>query len=257
MNHLNWEKYFDGIWCLDYIPHLTRKNQICKEFDRIGISKHINFKFHETFPSYYDKFLYEHLLKENKLDKNFTQTPGSLNASLGHYSIIKKSILYKYERILIIENDVRFLNDINIIENTLNNLPIDYNIILFDYFVHCNMNEFKNYKKINNYYSEYNNLASTGCYSLDLKAMQVFEHLYEEKIYPADVYTSKFDFRGILKKAFTPHNIACQLTYNSAMNCSNGDLMAVHNMYKKVNLNYNEYNMNDGKPYNYGDILNE
>ena len=41
------------------------------------------------------------------------------------------------------------------------------------------------------------------------------------------------------------------------MNCLSDNILSLHNAYKKTNLNYDEYNMNDGKPYKYGDVINE
>ncbi len=257
MNKIDWTKYFDAIWCVNYKPHKVRYELIKKEFERIGILDHPNFKFHETFPSIYDKYFYNKLLADRLINPAFILSEKNINAAMGHYACIKKSLLDNYEHILIIEDDIRFLKDLDMIKNILDNIPSDYDIILYDYFMHCSEKEFENYKKTqtNQYYYHYNNLSSVGCYALSKKALQLFEKLYEKIIFPPDVYTSKFGFSDSLVKYFTLKNMACQVIFSDSLSVTPGSVNGIHDMYKRSNINYDEYNMNDGKPYTFGDFI--
>lgn len=257
---MNWTKYFDAIWCIDYKPMKLRKQLILKQFERVGILNHPNFKFHQTFSSPFDNMLYQKMVQSGKIIKQYQYNQQIMNASLGHYACTKKSLIDNYNRILIIENDIRFLKDINKIQEYLNNLPNDYDIILFDYFQHCSNQEFEQYKnkhKINNFFAQYINLSSAGCYSLSNKGMKIFSQLYETKFCASDVLLAKIDLSNLLKKCFTIKPLACQVTFSNCLNCRGKQYNVIHNVYKKNNLDYNNYNMNEGKPYNYGDYINE
>ena len=251
---IDWTKYFDRIWCVSFIPYAKRRDAIKREFDRIGISRHPNFQWNLTFDSPYFSMCKRVLDANPSIGKLHSTT--ELKCWAGHYSCIKKSVLFGDERVLIIEDDSRFLNDVSRIKLILEKMPKDYDIVLFDHFVNVPQGVYENYKsrKVNEFYSEYEDLDSCGCYSLSRKALLKLESLYDTMIIPADNYTSKISVPE-LKKCFSLTNLSCQATYSSSMSVSNAGVNTIHRVYAKSNIIYSEYNMNDGKPYNYGDFI--
>lgn len=253
---IDWTKYFDRIWCISFIPYRSRREAIKREFDRIGISKHPKFEWNLTFDSPYFKMCKTVLDANPPLGKLHSDT--ELKCWAGHYSCIKRSVLFGDERILIIEDDSRFLNDISRIKLILENMPNDYDIVMFDHSVNVPKNVYDDYKnrKVNGFYSEFEDLSSTGCYSLSRKALLKLESLYDSFIIPTDNYFSKLGDIG-LKKCFSLTNLSCQATYSSSMSVVNAGINTIHSVYAKSNIVYSDYNMNDGKPYTYGSYIME
>lgn len=127
---LDWTKYFDAIWCISYLPYKTRKELMTKQLDRVGILDHPNFNWNITFDSPYYEYLFNQLKTTNKL--SYISKLSEVKCALGHYSCIKKSQNQGYNKILILQDDVRFLKDLNQIELILNNRPENVDVIMFD-----------------------------------------------------------------------------------------------------------------------------
>ena len=250
---IDWTKYFDRIWCISYIPYAKRRDAIKREFDRIGISDHPNFEWNLTFDSPYFHMCKRVLDANPSLGRLLSDT--ELKCWAGHYSCIKRSALFGDERILIIEDDSRFLNDINLLESILDAFPHDYDVVLFDYSVGVSVEEFNRYKtnKVNDFYAKFVRLNSTGCYSLSKQGISTYVSEYERKIVQADVY--HYGFEDGLKKCFSLKPISCQVTYGDCMSVHNAGIWTIHNVYRKSGIIYSDYNMNDGKPYDYGDCI--
>ena len=255
-NKIDWAKCFDRIWCINFIPYKTRRLAIEMEFERVGISKHPKLTWNYTFDSPLFDIGMEVLRANPALGSLFSKT--ELKCWIAHYSCIKKSLAFGDGRILIIEDDSRFLKDVGRINEILEAMPLDYDIILFDHFANVPSETYEMYKSrvVNGFYSEYDNLDSCGCYSLSPKAMTEFERLYEKRVIPADNYTSKVPLPA-LKKCFSTTNLSCQATYSKSMSVDNAGINTIHRVYAKSNIIYSEYNMNDGKPYDYGSFIVE
>lgn len=256
MDTIDWTRYFDRIWCINYIPYKSRHDAAKREFDRIGISNHPNFMWNYTFDSPLFDIGMRVLDSNPSLGKLLNKS--ELKCWMAHYSCLRKSEAFNDERILIIEDDSRFMKDLDKMKAILDNMPIDGDIILFDHFANINKMEYESYKarKINDFYSEYDNLDSCGCYSLSRTAICDMLKIYERKVMPADNYTSKIPLPS-LRKCFSLTNLSCQATYAKSMSVNNAGTNTIHRVYAKSGIIYSEYNMNDGKPYDYGSFIRE
>jgi GR25 family glycosyltransferase involved in LPS biosynthesis len=178
------------------------------ELNRVGILNSGIFEWHKTFDSDWYSYLFNKLKEEKKC---FCQNVNELKCTFAHYSCIKKSILNNHNRILILEDDERFLKNIDEIESILSNIPNDGDVILFDYSsMYKNLiNEYRA-QKINDYFSSFDKLNNAGCYMLSNKALNVFQQLYDNLILPADNYFHRFDYKKLnLNKYFSIKNMAC------------------------------------------------
>lgn len=119
---------------------------------------------------------------------------GVFNCGMEHYKIIRTSYERGLNQILICEDDCNFIDDLNLIEETFNNLPKDYCCVKF----HTRGQEFKhhtyrcfgkqiyfrdNFKKKN---------VSLACYALDRNGMVEFMKAFERNFRPADCVFDDF-----------------------------------------------------------------
>ena len=121
---INWNKYFDHIYVLSGCSNFEKRKQLEDEFNRIGLN---NYQWWYNCNNYF-------------LDKSKFWIYNDIhqNIAFGHYSIIKTCYELGYENILIMEDDIRFLKDINEIENQLNIFLENknkYDCYYFDYLI--------------------------------------------------------------------------------------------------------------------------
>ena len=139
---------------------------------------------------------------------------GNMNCTMGHYEIMKECIAIGYDRVLIIEDDVRFLKDMRMGMLILNNIP-QADIIMFDKNVADRPREQLMAAaingKVNDFYFSFDtvSLGSTGCYSLSKKAMQNITTMQEREFMPADFPINKVNEDGLVRVASTM-NLAIQ-----------------------------------------------
>ena len=154
---ITWNKYFDKIYCLHYIPFKERKELMDFQLKRIGILDSGIFSYYLTYNNALDK-KFERFFRysSEKIKNNIF-----INTSIffGHYNVIREAYAHDYNRILIIEDDVRFLRDLNKIEQVLNNRPQNADIILYDKFLYS-MVDFNKLalNKVNDYYAKRYNI---------------------------------------------------------------------------------------------------
>ena len=215
-----WNKKFDGIYCLSYIPYKNRRLSLERELKRTGILSSGIFKYHYTFETQLDDTL---LLSDNfTYDRNNARfVKSTLNLAIGHYSIMKEALGLGMKRILIIEDDIRFMKDTGKINDILSAMPMDSDLILFDKIgLQSQQREFEMQKEhpVNNYFSWMGSLILWGCscYSVNKKAMEHITEMQERKFNVADFYTNDFNIFGQrvydgIKRSFALENIAVQI----------------------------------------------
>ena len=205
---IDWAGTFDKICCIHYLPYKERYGDIRRELDRVGILSSENFEWHFTVDNAWNVFL-SNILLRNKLA--WALTPSALCVALEHYQIIKKFYEIGCDNVLILENDIVFLKDLDIVKKYMENIPSGADIALFDYFIHCDDVEFKRYRAdaVNGYFARYDKLMAASCYMLSRKAMSELIPLYEKFLYPPDIYTS-IKAPHDLVRCFALEHIACQ-----------------------------------------------
>ena len=182
---INWSKYFDRIYCLHFVPYTERKELLEIELERVGILNSNIFEYFFTYGNQQEEKFKQYVKKVRpQIEKDkFINIP----ILYGHYSIVKKAEKEKLKHILIIEDDIRFLKNLNLIEQIIKNRPQDANLILYDKFI-TNPNLIKQFKPVNNYYNTFECCCSAGCYSLDNKGIKHLLYKYETFPQIADGY---------------------------------------------------------------------
>jgi GR25 family glycosyltransferase involved in LPS biosynthesis len=206
---------FEKIYCLHLSESKNRYNEVLKEFKKINLvnevdfwytcKKPINENIGNSIQSLHDKYY-------NKLMKNNKYIYGAVfDCSYNHYSIIKQSYIRGFDSILIIEDDIHFNDNIELLNNIINNIPNDYDVLKFyntkclvndnkasdDYFELLNENNYKNY------------YHSTLCYALSRKGMETIIKEYETDFVASDIALNKIRLNKDIKFYVLKSNQFC------------------------------------------------
>lgn len=201
---INWSKYFDAIYCLSLADFTERRKLMEKELQRMGILDSGIFHWKVTVKNEFYKYIWNNpAFNTPDWWRNLT---GNMNCTMGHYEIMKECIVRDYDRVLIIEDDVRFLKDIRMARLILENIP-QADIIMFDKNVadrpKAELIMAAINGKMNDCYFNFDtvSLGSTGCYSLSKKAMQTITTAQEREFMPADFPINKTYDDGLVRVA--------------------------------------------------------
>ncbi len=135
---------FDKIYCLNLSSRKDRYNNCVKEFNKINLPVQFWYTCHKNIYNIADKLpgiqtiFYNDILKSNK--NVYTNV---FNTALEQYTIIKTSYERGFNNIAIMEDDIKFIDDINKIYNYLNDIPDNFDIVKFHNL------EINDYKKLN------------------------------------------------------------------------------------------------------------
>lgn len=243
MSIIDWKKYFDQIFCVQFLPHRkVRGERICNELERVGILNSGIFQWKYSFSSPFYSVLKNNIpiRHQNVRDKQ-TQ----FDISLTHYEIYKFAYEFEYSRILILEDDVVFLKDLNEIKTILDNSP-NTDIVLYDKFAY---NKYHFLALVNSpqmrindnfmSFSGYCFLGSAACYSLNQKAISVFIQQEETNFYSPDELWNNWNDNIAcqqLTKSFATTNLAMQKQYK----VSNSGSM-IDSLYDNIIIDKSKY----------------
>lgn len=229
---------FDHIYCLHYLPDSGRLPKLQSEFKRVGIDTDASyFSWVYDYPSPVLDLLFEddRLNMDNAL-KTATR-PYIKKVALKHYEIIKDAYENEYERVLIMENDVRFHKDLRFISKMLVNLP-DADVVMLDKMVASTVNSDTRYRNFiktlpkDTLYTEVKNvfMIFASCYVLNRKGMKHMIDRYEKSLLPPD---TPFNDSGITRMVAVT-NLAIQ----------DPNLKSRKNeTYNRIKLDVNQYNI--------------
>ena len=149
MNKIDFSKYVDYIFCVNYLPN-NRLKTISEQISYLGInindSRLFSFEFgieNKLFEENIEKYVKEF---DIKFVDSFKYQRYMFEVGLNIYHILKIAQYKKYKRIIIFEDDIKVLKDLDYIEQALNyicNIDADY--------VHCDPNYSRMYRGIESY----------------------------------------------------------------------------------------------------------
>lgn len=174
-----------------------RYRSLMAELDRVGftVPKQVVW----TFPTPYDAWERENFTVDGYLKKHI----GWWSCTKGHYTIIKTAYELGCRRILIMEDDVRFLRDAGYVLEACSHLPMDWDILMLD---HHGTFGGGGSTPGNRYWRPITGGFSTGAYVINRRAMERLVAKYEEPAaeahamcHPSDLWLNKrrisWDFR--------------------------------------------------------------
>ena len=125
-----WDR-FDKIICIHYLPYKERLTQITNELNRVGILNLPQFEWFFTVPnSYYDDILISSRVDRNNV--NFT----NINYTINTLNLLNYCKINGWKKILLIEDDFKFVDDSKLINDVVSNIPGDYDVINFNYMMY-------------------------------------------------------------------------------------------------------------------------
>lgn len=216
IENLDFSDVFDHIYCLHYLPATDKYQKIKDELKHIGIDDESNyFSWVYDYPSpmldivYSDKRLnMDTALKSSSRDY-------AKRVSMKHYQIAKEAYSLGYERILILEDDIKFHRDHAYIKKMLSNMP-DTDIVMFDKMVCSAPGEGIKYQKYiktlpdGSLYGSMNEsevfFIFSSCYSLTRNAMERIIATQEKNLLPPDAPLNDKTLTG----SFAVINLAIQ-----------------------------------------------
>lgn len=260
---IDWHSYFDKIICVHYLPYTDRIDIVKAELQRIGIPDNM-IEFSYTYNTPYLNILWGTLSNSNLT--NCINTAAA-SCAIGHYNAIKIAYGSGCKRVLIIEDDICFLKNLKNIKETLDNIPEDADVVLFDKFIHFDKNTYQKQieeKGVNKYYTKFDNedIASAGCYMLSRVGMADFLGIYNNYMMVADICFRQYESTH---KYFVNTNIAIQNQFKNCMNYKYYGVESMNDGYKPIDIKYKNYNLYDFKPlvsiiipcYNYGTYVKD
>lgn len=251
---------FDSIWCITFTGYPERRKAVESELKRVGILDSGRFNWRFTFPTIFDNILFD--VTKKRLKKNECRSVSSMSCALGHYGCIKTAYELGHEFTLVMEDDIRFLNDVGKISDVLKDIPPCSDVVNFDVLPSSkewnpkSFKEFVNANSYNEHFFKYNSLWGGSFYALSRNAMKAICTRYEQVLFPSDSYISGFINLGkeISFYASSP-NICCQVAYSNSVNSSLFGNGALHIPYSIIGLDYSEYNIFDKEGYGYGSSI--
>lgn len=176
---------------------MDRMETLEKELDRVGILGAKNFMYFYDCLTSYDASMYK------TIDLAYPKRPESqqlapMKTSMNHFKIAKISYELGYNRILILESDIRFLKDLNELYFILTNEPEDSDVTLFDKMiwripkgVYDRVFENQIYLDYTEKYNLYTlAFSSAAFYSLSRKGMYEFYMNNDNAFTISDTYTN-------------------------------------------------------------------
>ena len=120
---------FDRMVCLNLAERTDRRENIKRQFRKLGIDSRV--EFHTAVMHPHNDIIIDAL---RKAGKGNLSKPNEFSCASEHYTIIKKALLQDVEHLLIFEDDILFLNDFDYIIRTLNAIPEDFECVQFGGF---------------------------------------------------------------------------------------------------------------------------
>lgn len=232
---INWSDYFDAIWCINFAKYTDRKTNIIKEFSRVGILNSPYFNFHTTVRNKFEDFVFD---ISKQAGANACKSHGEFSLAMGHYHCIKSSYEAGCERILLFEDDIKFLEDTDYIKNCLDRIPSDADICMFSYNpgLTQSMEKYVFDIKDEGYFTKVNySLWDSGFYMMSRHAMKNYIEAVETEVNPSDIYVSQEKDIGNLKRYYSNKPLGIQLDYCDSLNNSH------YYIYASENLDLSEY----------------
>ena len=157
----------DTCFAVCYTGYRDRYPRLMKELDRVGVSPTVVW----NFPSPYDDFVRKRIPCIPELNRK----PAYFSAGVGQYRALKTAYELGHEAALIVEDDCRFLKDLDVVRSTLRNAPPDWDILLLDHFLSA-------HGEPKDGWAPCWKARSTACHIVNRKAMERLIDMHESPV---------------------------------------------------------------------------
>jgi len=163
----------DAVFGLYYTGYAERFVRMQPELARVGLEGRVQAIW--QFPTPYDKWEMDHLPHVQFLAHQ--NGVGIWSASKANYAAIKSAYSLGCQRLFIVEDDCRFMKDLDYVKTALENIPPDWDVLMLDHFLMLG-----EMGRPNQYWTKCIGSGSTACYIMNRKAMERFIRMYESAV---------------------------------------------------------------------------
>lgn len=227
----------DRVFAVCYTGYKDRHPHLMDELSRVGLRDKTTVIW--QFPTPYNSFIAKRIPHIDFLDKH----PGCWGAIWGQYEAIKTGYHLGLNRIMIVEDDCRFMKDLSAVEASLSELPAGWDVLMLDHF------KIKGDSSLllGGKWTSCRASASTACYIVNRKAMERLIAMYESPVSGkyvrplmrnCDHWTDKKYLGGDIGFYVATPNLAVQCTCPGASNC--GRLHCI-GKYQELEISLDDY----------------
>ena len=119
----------DKVFALCCTKYPEREPALLKELNRVGVLEK-TLVVH-TFENPFDDVFIPAVDHVSKIDR----APAFFNLTMGHYGILKTALALNIEKILVVEDDCRFIKDFGHLRDSLARAPKDWDALILDAFL--------------------------------------------------------------------------------------------------------------------------
>ncbi len=165
--------FFDKIYCINLDRRPDRWGECKLEFDKLNLVV-------ERVSA----------IDGSKLNNNSQLKNGALALTLTVYNIITEAIEKKYDKILILEDDIEFTENINCFSDEILSLPDDWDLLYFggNHNLHVGSSE---PIQINEHFRKLHNTYSTHAIGISSNGLKLIDEKLKESIKEIDVLYSE------------------------------------------------------------------
>ena len=173
-----WDK-FDYVALMAYTGYIDRCAEMRKELKRIGLWDRVH--IHWDFPDVFTE----------KIENQIALTPwvknlkGSFSILQSIYEILSTAYNLGCSNLLLMQDDVRFIKDIRVLEDAIKGIPHDYDLIMFDRG-RANQLEENRWVELHKgldgnkiKYVPFTFLSSDGCYAMSRRTIRKYLDVLE------------------------------------------------------------------------------
>jgi len=142
----DWDKLFDKMYCIHYLPYKDRIEKTKNELSYAGILDSKNFEWFYTTDNIAYDMLYKKMLDMGmifKMDETdhtkpivegYIKNERVFNLAMNVVNLLQQAYLLGYERILVIEDDIAFLKNKRMLDDIFHSYPLDYDLVSMEYW---------------------------------------------------------------------------------------------------------------------------
>lgn len=243
-----WNRWFDKVYCLHYLPNKNRMPRLRTELTRLGLWGSDMLEMRNMVPQRMEEIV----LAACKLNVESCNRLFEVGIGMENIRVMKEALLLGYERIMIVEDDAAFLRDKSEIIRILDAMPNGFGMVqmdkaVFPEYSHLYYDMLKE-KRINDYFidSSSNTFTLSTCNVYTRQGMEKVVAALEQRMGIIDTVSAYV--KG--EPAVAVKNLAVQVIYGG---CNNKDFFQkvqdIHSVYKSQGIDYGDYAVPAGYEY--------
>ena len=177
---MNCWRRFDFKSVILFAGYVGERTTTCRrELERVGLYPDVAPIWTATSPA--DKMIAERAFCTNMVRGNL----GFVNSLMAHYRAVKCAWTVGAKRVLVMEDDIRFLKDDELLQAIVESMPEDTDVGLLDWWfpakaTDADYAELAAAESVATFWKPFRNLRSAACYTMSACGMRAFMKLVED-----------------------------------------------------------------------------